>query len=61
MRFQFVSAQKAHFSIKDLCRVVEVSPSGYYAWCKREMSQRQRDDQALLEPVSYTTSDAADE
>jgi len=51
VRFQFVSAQKAHFSIKDLCRVVEVSPSGYYTWCKREMSQRQRDDQALLELI----------
>ena len=48
MRFQFVSAQKANHSITDLCNVLEVSTSGYYAWCKREMSQRQLDDQALL-------------
>ena len=51
MRFQFVSTQKAHFSVTDLCSAVEVSTSGYYAWCKREACQRELDDAQLLEVI----------
>jgi len=48
VRYEFVSAQKAHFSVTDLCKVLEVSTSGFYAWCKREPSQREVDDVQLL-------------
>ena len=48
MRFQFVSAQKAHFAITDLCHAMDVSTSGYYAWIKREPSLRQVEDEKLL-------------
>jgi len=48
MRFQFVSAQKAHYAITDLCHAVEVSTSGYYAWLNREPSRRQVEDERLL-------------
>jgi len=27
--------------------VLQVSESGYYAWCKREPSQRKREDESL--------------
>ncbi len=30
-----------------MCRVLDVSPSGYYAWCKREPSARARSDEQL--------------
>jgi len=51
VRFQFISAQKAHFSVIDLCNVVGVSTSGYYAWCKREPSKRELDDGQLLQII----------
>lgn len=51
MRFQFISAQKAHFTVKALCHALEVSSSGYYAWCKRETCQRELDDARLLEVI----------
>ena len=51
MRFQFISAQKAHFTVTDLCNALEVSTSGYYAWCKREPCQRELDDAQLLEVI----------
>ena len=51
MRFQFVWAQKASYSVSELCHALEVSTSGYYAWCKREKSQRQLDDERLLELI----------
>jgi putative transposase len=31
-----------------MCRVLELSPSGYYAWCKRAVSARALSDAALL-------------
>lgn len=30
-----------------MCQVLNVSQSGYYAWCKREPSPRKREDEAL--------------
>ena len=30
--FGFIAAKKAEHSIKIMCRVLEVSRSGYYAW-----------------------------
>ena len=51
MRFQFISAQKANFTVSELCHALEVSTSGYYAWCKREKSQRQLEDERLLELI----------
>jgi transposase InsO family protein len=34
-----------------LCRTVRVSTSGYYAWRKREPSERHKQDQALLSQI----------
>jgi len=35
------------FTIRAMCRVLEVSPSGYYAWRRRMISVRDREDEAL--------------
>lgn len=35
------------FSIRAMCRVLEVSPSGYYAWRGRMISGRTREDESL--------------
>jgi len=34
-----------------MCRVLEVSTSGYYAWRKRERCARKREEEALLERI----------
>jgi putative transposase len=34
-----------------MCRVLAVSESGYYAWCKREPSQRRRENERLSELI----------
>ena len=40
-------AEKAKHTIIALCRALRVSPSGYYAWRRREPSQRARADAVL--------------
>jgi putative transposase len=45
--FEFVSANQAMYRIATMCRVLEVSTSGYYAWCQRSPSPRARRDAEL--------------
>ena len=50
-RFRFIAAEKAHHSVALLCRVLQVSRSGFYAWVGREPSARARADAALTERI----------
>ena len=47
MRFAWIHVEKAHHAVRRLCRVLAVTPSGYYAWVHRRPSQRQRDNHRL--------------
>jgi putative transposase len=50
-RFRFVEREKARFAVRTLCRVLGVSPSGYYAWRARGPSGRERADAALTAQI----------
>jgi putative transposase len=45
--FAFVQTEKAHHPVRQLCRTLGVSPSGYYAWQRRPTSARGRTDRRL--------------
>ncbi len=46
MRLAFIQTEKARFTVQALCRALEVSPSGFYAWCRRpDSAHTQRDRQ----------------
>ena len=51
MRFKLIDAAKKEFPVQRLCKVLEVSPSGYFAWRGRPASRRQREDLVLLAHV----------
>jgi len=51
MKFAFIAAQQKNYPIRLMCRVLGVSSSGYYAWRKREPSQRERENKVLLEQI----------
>ena len=46
-----MSVHQALFPIATMCRVLGVSSSGYYAWRKREPSERACDDARLTEKI----------
>ena len=47
-----MSANQAIFSIRAMCRVLEVSASGYYAWRRRMMSVRAMEDEKLQQRIA---------
>ena len=47
MRFGFIRTEKATYPVRVLCRTLQVSASGFYAWCRRGPSARARKDAAL--------------
>jgi putative transposase len=47
MRFEFIDAEKALYPIRLLCRVLQVSSSGFYSWKSRPRSDRSREDEML--------------
>ena len=51
MRFRLIDAAKRDFPVQRLCKVLGVSPSGYFAWKDRPACCRQRSDMVLLAHV----------
>lgn len=56
--FEFVKAHQAIWPVAVQCRVLEVSPSGYYAWLKRPLSKRRQSDQELGDRIEVLWHDS---
>lgn len=48
MRYAFIQAHQGEFAIRNLCRMMQIHRSGYYAWLKQPTSARQKEDDRLL-------------
>jgi putative transposase len=57
MKYQFIAEYQQEYPITTMCRVLEVSVSGYYAWRKRAPSQHSREDAQLAEKVKTAFQD----
>jgi transposase InsO family protein len=51
MSYQIVATNREMGSVERLCRALDVSVSGYYAWRTREPSQHQQTDAVLLKVI----------
>lgn len=51
MKYRFIRKYQACFSVSTLCRVLKVSSSGYYDWCRRPNSNRTKANEHLLREI----------
>jgi len=51
VRYAFIDTQRDQAAVRQLCEWLDVAPSGYYAWRKRPPSQRQHDNDRLVERI----------
>jgi transposase InsO family protein len=49
--YRFIAAERANHPVALMCRVLQVSTSGFYEWCGRPPSARSLADRALLEQI----------
>ena len=51
MKFAFIAAEKAFYPVGVLCKVLEVSRSGFYAWTTRRPPDRAKRDAELAADI----------
>lgn len=47
MKYAFIKRHEQEHSVRRMCKVMQVHPSGYYAWKAQPHSPRAKDDQRL--------------
>jgi putative transposase len=48
VRYAFIRAHQQEYATRNLCHMMKVHRSGYYAWLKQPKSARQKEDERLL-------------
>jgi len=53
VRYAFIREQQAQHSVRRLCQMMGVHPSGYYAWLACSCSRRGRENEVLLGHIKH--------
>jgi putative transposase len=48
MKYWFIDQNRSSHGVQKMCRVLEVSRSGYYGWKRQPRSKRQKDNEKIL-------------
>jgi len=51
MKYQFITKMSEQYPVKVLCRILDVSRSGYYAWCIRKPSAREMAAEVMIKHI----------
>lgn len=57
MRFQFIEDHRSVFRVEKMCKVLEVSRSGFYKWRTAPESQRKKQRKVLTKRIQYYYKD----
>jgi putative transposase len=57
MRFRFIEDRRDEYPVTIMCRVLDVSPAGYYAWRARSESRRSVANRTLLDDIKRVHRD----
>ena len=49
--YEFIRAHRNHYNVRLMCRVLEVTHSGYYAWLKQPQSHRATENARLVKLI----------
>ena len=53
MRYAFIAEHTTRFEVKIMCKVLQVSPSGYYAWMHRPESRQAAANQVMRQRIEH--------
>jgi len=51
MKYEFIASSRSTSRVKKMCQTLRVSRSGFYDWRNRDISQRQKANQLLVERI----------
>lgn len=51
MKFAFIEHHRGEYGVQQMCAVLQVSSSGFYAWRKRPKSQREQVNESLIAEI----------
>ena len=51
MKYRFIASYKNTFAVRTMCRVLQVSVSGYYGWTQRPESNRSKQKREIIEAI----------
>lgn len=58
MRYAFIRDHAQQYPVRRLCSVLNVHPSGYYAWRRHPESRRAKEDRRLLTLIRQSWEDS---
>lgn len=58
MKYAFIEVHRPQFTVRTMCRMLHVHPSGFYAWLKKPFSKRAREDQRQTELLKEAWQDS---
>jgi putative transposase len=50
--YQFIKVHRSVFSVKEMCRILQVMRSAFYDWMKRPQSRRKAEDETLKKKIT---------